>query len=52
MQSHWEGDTETALYFYGDDARKMAELMQNFLGSYPLCKGARVVTIAPKQAAE
>jgi hypothetical protein len=48
MQSHWQGNTETGLYFYGDDANKMIALMRDFLDTYPLCKGARVVTIAPK----
>lgn len=50
MQSHWQGNTETGLYFYGDDADGMIGLMRDFLNTYPLCKGARVVTIAPKQA--
>jgi hypothetical protein len=48
MQSHWQGNTETALYFYGDDQKKMAELMKGFLDTYPLCKGARIVQLAPK----
>ena len=48
MQSHWQGPQETALYFYGRDAEEMKRRMADFLGSYPLCKGARVVTIAPR----
>ena len=48
VQSHWQGPTETALYIYGDDAELMKKLLAPFLASYPLCKGARVVTIAPK----
>ena len=48
MQSHWSGPTETALYFYGDAAGEMEALLRDFLDSHPLCKGARVVTIAPK----
>lgn len=47
MQSYWQGPTETALYFYGDDAEKMKRLMADFLASYPLCAGARLVTVAP-----
>jgi hypothetical protein len=47
FQGHWQGPTETALYFYGDDAEKLKLLISDFLESYPLCKGARVVTIAP-----
>jgi len=49
MQGHWQGNSETALYFYGDDANRMTALMQECLDTYPLCKGARVVTLAPKQ---
>jgi hypothetical protein len=48
VQSHWQGATETALYIYGDDAEKMKALIADYLATYPLCKGARVVTIAPK----
>jgi len=33
---------------HGTSAAKMKRLMADFLGSYPLCKGARVVTIAPE----
>jgi hypothetical protein len=49
MHSHWRGNTETGLYFYGDDANRMISLMSDFIDTYPLCKGARVVTIAPIQ---
>jgi hypothetical protein len=48
MQGYWHGPTETALYIYGDDAEKMKRLISDFLDAYPLCQGARVVTIAPK----
>lgn len=48
IQSHWQGPSETALYLYGDNAERMKTLIQDFLDSYPLCKGARIVTIAPK----
>jgi hypothetical protein len=47
MQSYWEGETETALYFYGPDAEALKGRMAGFLSEYPLCAGARVVTIAP-----
>ena len=50
MQSHWQGSTETALYFYGEDAEAMKRRMADFLAAYPLCEGARVVTIAPRAA--
>jgi hypothetical protein len=49
VQSHWQGQTETALYIYGDDAELMKKLIADYVATYPLCKGARVVTIAPKQ---
>jgi hypothetical protein len=48
VQSHWQGSTETALYIYGDDAELMKKLIAPYITTYPLCKGARVVTIAPK----
>lgn len=48
VQSYWEGSTETALYVYGDNAEKMKAKIAGFMAKYPLCKGARVVTIAPK----
>ncbi len=48
VQSYWQGPTETALYIYGDSAEKMKSCIAKYLDSYPLCKGARVVTIAPK----
>ncbi len=46
MLSYWQGPAETALYFYGRDAEEMKRQMSGFLLSYPLCEGARVVTIA------
>jgi len=48
VESHWQGPTETALYVYGDDAELMKNLIAPYIATYPLCKGARVVTIAPK----
>ncbi len=50
LQSYWEGSEETALYFYGADAEEMKRRMAGFLSQYPLCAGARVVTIAPRGA--
>ena len=50
-QCFWRGPTETALYIYGDDAELMKKLIEPFLAIYPLCRGARVVTIAPKSPA-
>jgi hypothetical protein len=48
IQSHWQGQTETALYIYGDDAELMKKLIAEYMATYPLCKNARVVTLAPK----
>lgn len=48
VQSHWQGSTETALYIYGDDAELMKKLIAPYMATYPLCQGARVVTVAPK----
>lgn len=48
VQGYWQGPTETALYVYGDNAEEMKAKIAGFLASYPLCRGARVVTIAPK----
>lgn len=45
--SYWQGPQETALYLYGKSAAKMRELIAGFIGSYPLCKGARVENITP-----
>jgi hypothetical protein len=47
IESHWQGPTETALYIYGDSVAVMKPLILDFLSSYPLCKGARVVDITP-----
>jgi len=45
IEAHWKGSTETALYIYGDSVATMKPLIQVFIGSYPLCKGARVVDL-------
>ncbi|MBS1805737.1 MAG: hypothetical protein JST28_20540 [Acidobacteria bacterium] len=37
------GDKETVLYTYGPDARRLFEVMEPTLRTYPLCKNARVV---------
>ncbi len=46
VHSHWQGPTETALYLYGPSFETMKKRIAGFLGSYPLCQGARVVKIA------
>jgi hypothetical protein len=46
MRGYWQGPTETALYFYGNSATKMRELIAPFMAAYPLCQRARIVDIA------
>lgn len=48
VQGYWQGPTETALYIYGDDVVKMKQKIESFMNTYPLCKGARVIRLAPK----
>jgi acyl carrier protein len=43
VEGHWQGPTETALYIYGDSFATMKPLIADFIASYPLCKGARIV---------
>jgi hypothetical protein len=47
IESHWQGPTETALYVYGDSIAVMKPLIKDFVSSYPLCQGARIVDITP-----
>jgi len=49
IRGFWEGSAETALYLYGESAAAMRSQIADFLASYPLCKGARVVTFAPQE---
>jgi hypothetical protein len=46
IQGHWQGPTETALYFYGYSAAEMQSLIADLLGKYPLCQKSRLVQIA------
>lgn len=46
MYSYYEGDLETALYFYGISFKKMEEAIQSFTANYPLCEKCRIVQIA------
>jgi hypothetical protein len=43
---HWQGETETAFYFYGKSYIEMKKIIEEFVNSYPLCQGCRVVQIA------
>lgn len=46
IQRYWEGENETALYFYGESYDKMYHAISDFVKTYPLCQGARVVQIS------
>lgn len=46
MHSHFDGETETALYYYGSNFNTMHQLIKPFIDSYPLCQQCRVVQIA------
>lgn len=44
--SHFEGEKETALYFYGESFKKMKESIIDFVNEYPLCEKCRIVQVA------
>jgi hypothetical protein len=46
IERYWEGNTETALYFYGESFETMKESISEFVNTYPLCKNSRIVQIA------
>jgi hypothetical protein len=46
MERYWEGETETAVYLYDTSFDEMRNAISEFIDSYPLCQGARVVQIA------
>lgn len=43
---NWQGEKETALYFFNDSFEQMKDSISEFVNTYPLCKGARIVQIA------
>jgi hypothetical protein len=43
---NWQGREETAFYFYSDSFEQMRSAIHEFVSTYPLCAGARVVQIA------
>jgi len=47
IRGHWQGPTETALYIYGKSKSTMRDLISDYMRSYPLCHGARIVDITP-----
>jgi hypothetical protein len=42
---YWEGNTETALYFYGESFDEMKNAIADLINSHPECENARVVKI-------
>ena len=44
--SHYEGEKETALYYYGNDFNTMKDKIKPILETHPLCEKCRVVQIA------
>lgn len=46
VYSYWEGNTYTALYFYGTSFSEMKEKMAPFIAEYPLCQKCRIEQIA------
>lgn len=46
MMSHWEGPTETALYFYGKEYDAMADALAPVIAAHPLAQQSRVERIA------
>jgi len=43
---YWQGQNETALYFYSDSYDKMKDSIKEFVAEYPLCENARIEQIA------
>ena len=44
--SHWEGNAETALYYYGPSYEKMKEKVLLVTKTHPLCEKCRIEQIA------
>ena len=44
--SHWQGERETGLFFYGRSFADMKAAIASFIAAYPLCRGARIEQIA------
>ena len=42
----WEGEKETALYFYVDSYIVIKNKIDEFVKTYPLCKNSRIVQIS------
>lgn len=46
LYSYWEGNTYTALYFYGNSYAEMKQKIEPFIATYPLCQKSRIEQIA------
>ncbi len=46
MYSFFEGNTETAFYFYGENFDEMKNRISSFIENYPLCSQCRIIQIA------
>lgn len=46
INSHWQGQTETALYIYGKNFIEIYNAISPLIDSYPLCQKARVEQLA------
>ena len=46
MYSYWEGNSYTALYFYGSSFAEMKKRIEPFTAEYPLCQKCRIEQIA------
>lgn len=46
VKRYWQGNTETALYFYGHSFEEMNNAISHFIKAYPLCQNARITKIA------
>jgi hypothetical protein len=46
MKGHWQGNTETALYFYGKTFLSMRTAVEKVLAEDPLCERCRIEQIA------
>ncbi|MBE6038088.1 MAG: hypothetical protein E7218_02640 [Anaerofustis stercorihominis] len=44
--SHWEGNTHTALYYYGRSFEEMKRMILQITERYPLCENCMIVQIA------
>lgn len=46
IMSHWEGNTETAFYLYGESFEILKSAIADFVANYPLCQKCRIEKIA------